>query len=578
MIKWLTVNWPGLILGMLVGILMVFPAFYFRHYDGAYKGIDYFGASNEDFYLTQIQEIYDGHWSLGNIYLAEGKDDYYVQPPLAPIVVAFLGKLLGLSARGVNLLTKFLFPAVLTFVVYKLFLNLIGRRDLSILMAVFVMLLQATWIFLNPAAWLPFLLKGEFVGTNYEFISYARPINPQISSILFFSYLLCIWKFLFTRLSEKLEKIYGIAGAIIFGLSFYVYFYTYSFLFVLNGILAIWFLYSRDWKKIKRIIWVSLGALTVATPYFINFFGASKSPFYAQLTQRLAVLNTHQFIFSRVWFGVTAIFLLLYKKFDSFKLFMLAFLATAFVVTNQQVITGKTAPMLAHFHWYYISPVAGALLIYIFFVYFEKIVSVLLSRAVMILLFLLFLSAGILYQKNSYAAQRETFVFLQRYAPVISWLDKNIKEERTVFANENLAAWIPAYTSQNIYFGGVVHNFLISQDYFKHNFYIYQFLNGVTKENLKKFFYENRDLVGGAIFDQYYREKNGCYGCFPDSILDQLIIEYQVFLNKDFIDELKKYPLDYVVWDKEKNPSWKMDRFFNQKLYEKDNLIIYLVS
>src|SRR3989338_11559045 len=106
-------NWAPILLAAAVGILIIAPPFYFRYFDSAYKGMDFFGASNEDFYLTQIQEIYDGHWSLGNIYLAEGKDDYYVQPPLAPMIVAFLGKLSGLSARDANLLTKFLFPALL---------------------------------------------------------------------------------------------------------------------------------------------------------------------------------------------------------------------------------------------------------------------------------------------------------------------------------------------------------------------------------------------------------------------------------------------------------------------------------
>src|SRR3989344_2767793 len=188
------------LLSVAVGVLIIAPAAYFRYFDREYKGIDFFGSGNEDFYLTQIQEIYDGHLSFGNIYLAEGKNDYYIQSSVPAMIVAFLGKFLGASARDINLLTKFLFPAFLTVIVYSLFLNLIGRKDLAILMATFVMLIQATWIFLNPLAWLPFLFKGEFVGVDYNFISYARPINPQISSLFFFSYLLCLWKLLFGNL------------------------------------------------------------------------------------------------------------------------------------------------------------------------------------------------------------------------------------------------------------------------------------------------------------------------------------------------------------------------------------------
>ena len=102
------------LLSIAIGVLIIAPAAYFRYWDGGYKGADFFGSGNEDFYLAQIQEIYDGHWSLGNVYLAEGKNDPYVQQPLPAMMVAFLGKILGVSSRDINLLTKFLFPAILS--------------------------------------------------------------------------------------------------------------------------------------------------------------------------------------------------------------------------------------------------------------------------------------------------------------------------------------------------------------------------------------------------------------------------------------------------------------------------------
>src|SRR3989344_5838184 len=226
-----------LLLSIAIGILIAAPAVYFRYWGGGYQGIDFLGSDAENYYLGQIQEIYDSHFFSGNIFTAEGKNDPYVQQPLPAMIVAFLGKFLGISARDANILTKFLFPVFLTIIIYALFLNLTGRKDYAIPMTAFVMMIQATWIFLNPTSWLPFLLRGEFVGTDYNFISYARPINPQISSIFFFGYLLSIWRFLFTQISKKSEKIYGIVSAVILGLSFYVYFFTFSFLSVFNAVL-----------------------------------------------------------------------------------------------------------------------------------------------------------------------------------------------------------------------------------------------------------------------------------------------------------------------------------------------------
>lgn len=565
-------------LSIAIGILISAPAIYFRYFDGGYQGIDFFGSDAENYYLGQIQEIYDGHWSSGNIYIAEGKDAPYVQQPLPAIIIAFLGKFLGISARDINVLTKFLFPAFLTVIVYLFFSNLTGHKDIAVLMTGFVMLIQATWIFLNPGAWLPFLLRGEFRGTDYNFISYARPINPQISSIFFFGYLLCVWKFLFRRFSEKSEKIYGIVSAIILGLSFYIYFFTFSFLSVFNAALFLWFLYSRDWDRLKKIFLVSIGALIIAIPYFINVAGMMGSPSYAQLAHRTNIAETHKFIFSRVWWLVSALFLLFYRGSREVKIFILAFLATAFLVTNQQLITRRTLPLPAHYHWYYIAPVGGAILIYLFFLYFKKSVSFRASRVVMILVLILFFYAGILYQKVSFNKQRDGFIYNQRYAPVLVWLDRNLDKESSIFANDIISNFIPAYTHHNVYYAGLLSDSLTSEERIKHSLYIYFFLNGVTKDSAKDFFYDNRNFVGSQIFSDYYRQKTGCHGCFPDSILDGFILEYQEFLKQDFMEQLKKYQVDYAVWDKEKNPEWRLDRFFDKTVYDKDKIVIFDAS
>lgn len=577
MLKLIQENWAPLLLAALIGILAISPSFYFHYFDDGYRGIEFFGSDAENHYLGQVQEIYDGYWGSGNIYSAENKSDPYVQQPLPAIIMALLGKFLGISARDVNMLAKFLFPAFLTIIVYLFFYSLIGRKDIALVMAAFVMLVQATWIFLNPSAWLPFLLKGEFRGTDYNFISYTRPINPQISSIFFFGYLLCLWKFLFKPLSEKSEKIYGAASAVILGLSFYIYFFTFSFLSALNAMLFFWFLLLKNWRQLKKITFISIGALVIAIPYFLNVWEMTKLPSYQQLSQRTGSVESRQFVFSRVWWGVTAVFLLFYRGARETKALILAFLATAFLVTNQQVITGKTVPLLVHYHWYYIAPVGGAILIHLLFFYLEKAVLLRISRAVMVLALALFFYAGILYQRVSFAKQYDDFIYQQRYAPVLSWLDQNIKDESVIFTNEDLASLTPAYTRHNVYYSGLLTDSLVSEERIRHSVYVYFLLNGITANSAKDFFYQNKNWIGGRIFSDHYRMQNGCYGCFPDSILDGLISEYRDFLNKDFLSEFQKYQVDYVVWDKEKNSEWRLDRFFSNRVYDQDNMIIYHV-
>ena len=565
------------LVAILVGVLMIAPSFYFHYFDAAYRGIELFGSDAESDYLAQIQEIYDGYWSSGNIYLADQKEALYFKQNLSPIIMALIGKAVGLSAVGINMAAKFFLPALLTVLIYIFFANVFGRKDLAILMTVFIMLTQATWALLNPVSWPAIFLDGRFPGTDSHFLNYARPINPQISSFFFFGYLLCLWKFLFSPIADKLKNIFITAGAIILGLSFYTYPFTYSFLFAVNGSLFVYFLFVKDWQSLKKIIYASLGAVAIGAIYLISLFKVIFSDFYAQAAMIAGVVDTHQFIFSRVWWGTTAIFLFLYKGSRQTKIFILAFLAAAFLVTNQQLIKGRTAPVPAHYHWYYIAPVSGAILLYLLFVYLEKIFSISKSRILMAVLVIVFFYAGFLFQKNSYIAQREGIISIQRYVDVISWFKNDALEESSILSNEKLANLIVGYTGHNVYDSGYAVNFLISPERLRHLYYSGLFLDGVTKNNAKEYFYNNKDYVGGYFFGQYYRYKNGGYGNFSDSILDGIITEYENFLDEDFLKQLSKYPLDYVVWDKDNDPLWKIDRFFHERVYEQDNIIIYKI-
>src|SRR3989344_2571736 len=96
-----------LLVALAVGVLMIGPSFYFRYFDPAYQGIEFFGSDAESDYLAQVQEIYDGHWSSGNIYLADQKDAPYLKQNLSPIIIAMFGKISGLSARDINMAVKF---------------------------------------------------------------------------------------------------------------------------------------------------------------------------------------------------------------------------------------------------------------------------------------------------------------------------------------------------------------------------------------------------------------------------------------------------------------------------------------
>ncbi|MDP3999622.1 MAG: hypothetical protein Q8P76_03475 [bacterium] len=565
-----------IIIAFIIGALIAGPALYFHYFDPAYQGIEFFGSDAEDDYLAQIQEVYDGHWFSGNLYWADQKGAPYPLQFLSPFLVGMFGKILGISAIGVNLLTKFVLPFFLTIVIYLFFEAITKRKDWALVMAVFIMLTQATWAFLNPGSWASILLRGEFPGTDPGFLNYARPINPQVSSFFFFGYLLCLWKFLFEEFSSKKKIFLGIGSGLILGLSFYTYFFSYSFLLAFTGILFLWFLYKKDRKQIKKILIVVGLAVIIGIPYFLSLAEFLQSPLYENLASIQGVLYNRQFIFSRVWWGVFLLLLVFYRRLpDNFRAFVLPLWIAGFFVTNQQLITGRTAPVPSHYHWYFVAPLGGALLIYLFLLNLERLGAAIISKITAVIILLIFIYSGFLFQKDSYSVGRDYWAGLQRYRPALSWFQKNAPAESVVFANEDLADLLSVYTSHNVYFTNKITNYLADPRRLKDSYFIYFFLDGANQNNAREYFYSHRGDIGNHFFGHYYRKTGGCYGCFPDSLLDGLILEYQDFLKKDFASELKKYRLDYVIWNRVQDPSWNMDRFFSKKIYDQDNLVIY---
>lgn len=448
------------ILAFVIGFLIVFPSLHFHFFESGYKGIELLGADGEQVYVAEIREMYDGHYGLGNIYLADQKSAAYLQQPLSPFIVFVLGKTLGISAINVNMVTKFLFPALLTLLVYAFFNELTKKKSLALLLTAFIMMAPATLTFLNPGAWIPFA-KGIFTQSDYLFISYSRPLNPQVSSLFYFAYLLCIWKYLF----GNGRRIYGILSTIILGLSFYTYFFAFSFLFALNGAMGLGFLFTKRWTEFKKIFWVSLVASLIGIPYFVNSIRAFHSPGFTDASHRFGSTETRQFVFSRVWWGCLII-LILSRRFleRAWFFFLLAWLAAAFIVTNQQIITGHIAPIPSHYHWYYVAPISGALLIYFIYLFLQKYINKWVTGGAVVFLALLFFWSGILFQKQSYDAHLNGFISQQRYADAVKYLDKNIPVEKTVFANDIVSNLLPMYTGLNIYQLGGMGDSLVSTD------------------------------------------------------------------------------------------------------------------
>ncbi len=574
----LRLHWHALFLSLICACIIGIPSVGFR-FEPAFQGVDLLGTDAEENYVAQIRSVYNGDFSFGNVFLYEGKDEPYLKQPLPAILTAVLGKSLGLSVADASVAAKFFFPVVVFWLVYGLYFTISKRRLLSLLGAVFVLMSPATSALLDPHTWLPLLQTGVFPVNDAQFLLYARTINPQVSSVIFFAYLLALWRLLRAYGKSDNRAAIGIATATLLGASFYTYIYSFTLLLAITGCLGLYFLVCKEWGRFKLVGAITGGGVTIGIPYIINMVEALRSPYYPELAVRAGQLASHAPVISSVWCGIILLLIIFYRRLDSFGLFALSFLGGIFLVSNQQIITGRTIPIPSHFHWYYMAPVAGFLLGYIFISIVQKYLTERVIGLLQLLAIIIFIGVGIQFQRWSYTEHKGEALVVQRYSPALTWLADHTNEDDVIFSEDDFALLALVYTPANNYYNRYIGENLVSSERLRRADYTYMYLNGVQAKDAEAYFADpvNRDLFGRHQFGNYYRAIKGCYDCYPDEYNQQFIREYKEFASQPFIDNLKKYRITYAVQDKKSEHQWNLGRYFSEIVFEDDQVIIYRV-
>ena len=160
-------------------------------------------------------------------------------------MLGFSGMALGLSATGINTLMKFLAPALIFLLIYYFVLLFDGRKRVALIASLFIVL--GSNLVARPNELLGLVSSG--VAYHPGFNNYFRSVNPEISSIFLFGYLI-----LFYKLLQNKSKILSILLGIVLGLSFYLYLFTWTFLLVFTFIfLAAVLLERKKDRKSTRL-------------------------------------------------------------------------------------------------------------------------------------------------------------------------------------------------------------------------------------------------------------------------------------------------------------------------------------
>lgn len=578
-------HWPALVLALAVGLIYLAPHIFFAYSLGKnFSGVQFSPLDAENHTLTVFNEIKSGYTNYANPFLYEYKNTARPILEYSEIIYGLLVKYLHLSIGAFYLFAKFVFPLVIFLLWYWLSLLIMRNRKSAILSA---LLLVFGYSLLENLSLIKQLSIIFWHANNLSPLLYGRIVNPLLSFPFFFLGLIAVYK-LFKNKNLKSAVICGL----VLGVNFYIYFYFWAYLITLLGIM---FLYEickifKNKSGMERLfirnILISFGIAFIVGFYYIfqmikvAYFNVYENAASKVLTPYIV---THKFVFPTTVFVALLLFMMywLFKNkregIESGDKFILILLLTSVIVVNQQVLTGRFIEQ-GHFQWYTNIPVVFLSLAAIFNYLVEKIKKNYAKLAICIIACLYILFFGIGIQASGYKKYFNDYKYYQNYGIIFNWLTQNSEKESVVLGNDDFSGILPAYTDNNAYYASyVVYYPTTPLDRRLWAVDVYYYLNYRDKKDIDQEF-KNRKVELGALALPLVNYRNDCgsYDCYPDEFLQKMIDGYKIFAKNSFEENLKKYRIDYVVWDRNKNPEWNLGEFdFLQLIYSVNNINLY---
>jgi putative flippase GtrA len=563
-------HWLALVFALCAGILCIAPAVYFSHVAPGYRGIAMMGSDDEEHYVARIQEVNAGYSSLGNVFLPD-KNVPYLAPGLGENIVARLGNMVDMDASVVNVFSKFLFPFLITLLVYALCYALFESRALALLgtMAALV----GDNLVSGPQAWLA-LLHG--VSTSVNFLTLARPINPEVTDVFLFGGMILFYNAFIKRAPRAWEI--ALLG-LIAGTALYVSPYPFTFLCGMLGVSFFWFAYQRDWSRVRGIFLSGALMSLCSIPFVLNYLRLVASTEYSALALRQGLVHSHTPLIS-FWLAIMLVLALFVwpKRYPQARIFYLFSVIVLIILTDQQIVTGVSV-VPSHYHWYITKPLVGIFISMYAWVVLEWATKRQWLRALGIatILSLLFYNTFLI-QLTSYNAQYQNAVALQKYAPTLAYLN-TLSPGMSIWADQQLSSEISVYTKQNAPNNFYALYYLVSQQYLVERMLLGYELEGIPTSDILTTLKRDRESVSGEVFGIYYREQYGSDAAIPDSLLETYADEYKAQIARPLASVFHDLGATHIILDKSTDSVWHITTFpFAHLVFSEGSIFVYQID
>lgn len=559
-------HYLAILLAIIVGISTALPQLISQR-DPAFRGVFKLVNNDEWYYMARARDVIDGHSTVANPYLFEYKSGESMQFWLPDYLLAKPLAIFGIDVYYGYWFYDFLLPAIATILAYTILLTLTTSR-----------------------AWA--LAGAAFFHLYWFFDLFNRPTSPQ----LIFLFWLALF-FVLLRLATQPMRRYVIIATLLFGALFYIYPYYWVFYIILLSLLSCvaFFVQSRD--AALRYVAVLFGGLLIGAPHLALMARASATiPFYRESLERVGLIATH---FPSGLDIVNGSALLLLALLVAWKhkaladrnivLFLSFALLSVVIAVNSHIITGLHLQLASHYWlqasflflvgWVYLLAQLARHIEPFFRVRFAYGIGIFLAFLVAVSL-----SRTIIGQSTMNDYDR----FLQGYAPVFAWLNAHTEKDSVVFADEPLHVLIPSYAANNIYYSGAERLFVMPSRELWERFALFNFWRTIDRD----FVVENQRALWGNYYVDLFdhnQTKNRLRGWLglppvfyredpPEEKIQDFLTFSREMQSGDFYTQLKKYRLDYLVWDKERDKDWPIAQWkFLKSAATIDRFVIYKV-
>lgn len=582
-------HWLIIVSGLVLTTIVSAPLFLFPLMNrDVYAGINHANFGRDQlFYLSRGKDVLQGH-HLGNAVLREGKEGQEMHVSYIEYVILAPFKILGVveTADIVAIYNVYNFVGVfiLILLIYGASLQLSQSRLLAAA--------SATGII---AGYPIIFFKTLF---HPEVLYYGRAFSPYLIAIPFFIFL----NFLIKSLRSNSVR-YAVFAGIAFGALFYAYFFAWTFAGSLCGLLAIIFALKKDWRQFKKTLFtlgigLALGAYNVAYMLSFHFSPEGRQLFYFLWSE-----HTRAPTFSGVGFAALALFTAYFyknRRTDANVPLIAALILSGWVVLNQQIIIG-TVTQPAHYYWFFIVPISiltGLYMLWKLLVARDRLRVALFSG-----LICLFLISGAVGQ---YRAEVNAAPFKraeQAFRPLLDFLNAD-RSPGVILANDEDTSYLyTVYTNHDVFWNSTAAvNFNTPLERMNHALFVYVYLNKTARGNFAGFINSimdnpQKDLL--SLYREPYKAIEGYSSGLDffdyqsavatrdegvrqhrEATIAELDREYkQLSADSRNVERLlQRYGVNYVVWDKEKNPEWDFSFIRNQeKVFSQGNFEIYKI-